>query len=67
MQVQVPVREAVLSVPCRTLLMFNDDKVADDLVREMTEVMTSLWACMYGQRRARRRAAAAVAAATGRP
>ncbi|TQC50537.1 hypothetical protein EEB14_03995 [Rhodococcus sp. WS4] len=56
--------EAVLSVPCCTLLMLADDGVVDDLVREMTEVMTSLCARLYGQRGARRRAAAAMTAAT---
>lgn len=55
--------EAALSAQGRSLLVLNDDEVADDLGRDMTEVMTSLCARLYGQRSARRRAATAVSAA----
>ena len=59
--------EATLSAQGRTLLVLNENEVADDLVRDMTEVMTSLCARLYGQRSARRRAAAAVTAAGDHP
>jgi putative resolvase len=59
--------EATLSAQGRTLLVLHDDEVADDLVRDMIEVMTSLCARLYGQRSARRRAAAAVTVAADHP
>ena len=42
----------------------SDDLVRDDLVRDVTEVLTSLCARLYGRRSASRRAATAVAVAT---
>ena len=42
----------------------SDDLVRDDLVRDVTEVLTSLCARLYGRRSASRRAAKAVAVAT---
>ena len=52
---------------CRILVVddgdVDDGEVEDDLVRDATEVMTSLCARLYGKRSARRRAERAVAAA----
>ncbi len=45
--------------------MVLDDATADDLVPDVTEVLTSLCARLYGRRSASRRAAKAVAVATG--
>ena len=43
----------------------HDAELEDDLVRDVTEVMTSLCARLYGRRSARRRAERALAAAAG--
>ena len=47
------------------VLVMDDGEVEDDLVRDVTEVMTSLCARLYGRRSARRRAERAMAAARG--
>ena len=55
--------EAALSARGCRILVVDDGEVEDDLVRDVTEVMTSLCARLYGRRSARRRAERAVAAA----
>ena len=61
--------EAALSARGARILVVDDgevmdnSEVEDDLVRDATEVMTSLCARLYGKRSARRRAERAVAAA----
>ena len=55
--------EAALSAAGRTLLVVDDGELEDDLVRDMTEVLTSFCARLYGRRSAKRRAEAAAAAA----
>lgn len=45
------------------VMVMEEGEVGDDLVRDITEVMTSLCARLYGKRSARRRAERAVAAA----
>lgn len=56
--------ESALSATGRRIVVLNKDETADDLVRDMTEVLTSMCARLYGRRSARRRAEAAVSAAT---
>lgn len=55
--------EAALAASGRRLLVLDDGEVDDDLVRDMTEVLTSFCARLYGRRSAHNRAAAALAAA----
>ena len=55
--------EAALSARGARILVVDDGEVEDDLVRDVTEVMTSLCARLYGKRSARSRAERAVAAA----
>lgn len=43
--------------------MLDDTEVADDLVRDVTEVLTSMCARLYGRRSAAKRAEAALKAA----
>lgn len=62
--------EAALAAHGRRLLVVDPAEVADDLVRDdlvddVTEVLTLLCARLYGRRGAADRAARAVAAATG--
>jgi putative resolvase len=57
--------EAVLSASGRRLVVLDPTKTADDLVRDITEVLTSMCARLYGRRAAKNRAARAVAVATG--
>jgi len=47
----------------RRLVVLDDAEVDDDLVRDMTEVLTSFCARLYGKRAAAHRAAKALAAA----
>ena len=54
--------EAVLSASGRRLLVVEPTEVDDDLVRDVTEILTSLCARLYGRRAAANRAARAVAA-----
>ncbi|SNQ50812.1 conserved hypothetical protein [Frankia canadensis] len=56
--------EAVLSAQGRRLLVVDPAEVDDDLVRDMTEILTSLCARLYGRQTAADRARRAVAAAT---
>ena len=48
--------EAALSAHGRRLVVVDDGDVTDDLVRDMTEVLTSFCARLYGRRSARNRA-----------
>jgi predicted site-specific integrase-resolvase len=56
--------EAALSAQGRRLLVVDPAEVDDDLVRDVTEILTSLCARLYGGRAAANRASRAVAAAT---
>ena len=55
--------EAALSGRGARILAMDEGELEDDLVRDATEVMTSLCTRLYGKRSARRRAERAVAAA----
>lgn len=59
--------EAALAAQGRHLLVVDPAEVDDDLVRDMTEILTSLCARLYGRRAAANRARRAVEAATGDP
>ncbi|MHB1774227.1 MAG: IS607 family transposase [Acidimicrobiales bacterium] len=48
--------EAALSAHGRRLVVIDDAEMDDDLVRDMTEVLTSFCARLYGRRSARNRA-----------
>ena len=56
--------EAALAASGRRLLVVDPAEVDEDLVRDVTEILTSLCARLYGRRAAADRAARAVAAAT---
>ncbi|MDX3243421.1 IS607 family transposase [Streptomyces sp. ME18-1-4] len=56
--------DAVLSASGRRLVVLDPAETADDLVRDITEVLTSLCVRLYGRRAAKNRAARAVAVAT---
>ncbi|MEV8630783.1 IS607 family transposase [Streptosporangium sp. NPDC051023] len=56
--------EAALSAQGRRLLVADPSEVDDDLVRDVTEILTSLCARLYGRRAAANRARRAVAAVT---
>jgi putative resolvase len=55
--------EAALRARGRRLVVVEERGVDDDLVRDISEVLTSMCARLYGWRSARRRAEAALAAA----
>lgn len=55
--------EAALSASGRRLVVLDTGEIADDLVRDMTEVLTSMCARLYGRRGALGRAKRAVRAA----
>ncbi len=57
--------EAALSAQGRRLLVVDPVEVDDDLVRDVTEILTSLCARLSGRRSAANRAAKAIAVATG--
>jgi putative resolvase len=48
--------EAALAAHGRRLVVLDDGEVADDLIRDMVEVLTSFCARLYGRRSARNRA-----------
>jgi len=52
--------EAALSAHGRRVVVLDAGELEDDLVRDMTEVLTSFRAHLYGQRSARNRAAKAL-------
>ena len=54
--------EAALTAQGRTLVVIDATEVQDDLVRDVTEVLTSLCARLYGQRAAAHRAQRALEA-----
>lgn len=54
--------EAALSAQNRKILVIQDGELEDDLVRDMTDVLTSFCARLYGRRSAKIRAARAIAA-----
>lgn len=56
--------EAALAAQGRKLLVVDPGEVDDDLVRDVTEILTSLCARLYGRRAAANRAQRAVDAAT---
>jgi predicted site-specific integrase-resolvase len=55
--------EAALAAQGRELVVVDSAEVDDDLVRDMTEILTSVCARLYGKRAAANRAKRAVAAA----
>jgi predicted site-specific integrase-resolvase len=57
--------EAALEAQGRQLLVADPSEVDDDLVRDVTEILTSLCARLYGRRAAANRAARGIAAITG--
>ncbi|MFG2946286.1 IS607 family transposase [Streptomyces adustus] len=57
--------EAVLFASRRRLVVLDPIETAEDGVRDVTEVLTSMCARLYGRRAAKDRAARAVAVATG--
>jgi len=57
--------EAVLAAAGRRLVVLDSTERADDLVRDITEVLTSMCARLYGRPAAKNRAARAVAVAMG--
>lgn len=57
--------EAALSASGRRLVVLDPAETADDLVRDISEVLTSMCARLYGPRVAKDRAARAMAVATG--
>jgi predicted site-specific integrase-resolvase len=59
--------EAALAAQGRRLLVADPSEVDDDLVRDVTEILTSLCARLYGRRAAANRAARAVEEITGGP
>lgn len=59
--------EAALAASGRKLVVLDSAEVTDDLVRDMTEVLTSFCARLYGRRSAKNRTAAALRAAAALP
>ena len=57
--------EACLACAGRRLVILDPRETTDDLVRDITEVLTSMCARLYGRSAAKNRAARAVAVATG--
>ena len=57
--------EAALSAQGRRLLVVDPAEMDDDLVRDVTEILTSLCARLYGRRAARNRTPRLTAAVTG--
>ena len=55
--------ESALKAQNRRLIVVDDTELDDDLVRDMTEVLTSFCARLYGRRAARNKAEAALKAA----
>ena len=54
---------AALAAQGRELVVVDAADVDDDLVRDMTEILTSMWARLYGKRAGKNRAKRALAAA----
>ncbi len=66
-RVRLGICTGALAAPGRELVVVDAAGVDDDLVRDVTEILTSMWARVYGKRAAEDRAkrALAAAAATG--
>jgi len=58
--------QAALAAQGRELVVVDNAEVDDDLVRDMTEILTSMCARFYGKRAAANRAKRALAAAATR-
>lgn len=56
--------ESVLAASGRRLVVLDPQETTRDLVCDITEVLTSMCARLYGQRAATKRAARAIAVAT---
>jgi len=56
--------ESALAASGRKLVVVDSAELGDDLVRDVTEVLTSLCARLYGRRAAKNRAARAIKEAT---
>jgi len=54
--------ESALKAQGRSILVVEEKELADDLVRDMTEILTSFCSRLYGQRSAKSRAARALEA-----
>ena len=59
--------EAVLGAHGRQIVVADPGEIADDLVRDMIEVLTSMCARLYGRRCARNRAMRVVTATRQEP
>jgi len=59
-RMNVELVESVLTASGRTLLVMSSNEVVDDFVRDVTEVLTSLCARLYGKRGAANRARRAI-------
>ncbi|GAB3558929.1 putative resolvase [Actinopolyspora lacussalsi] len=59
--------EAALSATGRTIVVLNNEEVAEDVVRDITEVLTSMCARLYGRRSAKKRAQNGLAACAAEP
>jgi predicted site-specific integrase-resolvase len=59
--------EAALAAQSRELVVVDSAEVDDDLVRDMTEILTSMCAQLYGKRAAQNRAKRALASAAEEP
>ena len=57
--------EAALAAQNRRIMVIEPDEMKDDIVRDMTEVLTSLCARLYGKRSAQHLAQKAMAALQG--
>ena len=66
-RMNVELVEAALSASGRHLVVLDDGEVDDGLVRDMTEVLTSFCARLYGRRSARNRAQKALRKAAEAP
>ncbi len=55
--------ESALKAQGRRVIVVDDTKLDDDLTRDMTEVLTSFCARLYGRRAAKHKAEAALRAA----
>lgn len=55
--------EAAMAASGRRLVVLDAEETSDDLVRDVTEVLTSMCARLYGRRSARNRAERGIAAA----
>lgn len=57
--------EAALKADGRQLIVMNPGEVPDDLLQDMTDVLTRMCARLYGKRSAKQRALRALRAAEG--